>query len=505
VTGESVSWREWWYYHRARYLELQATLDAHRTVTPSRRLDVTWRDRAITALIAALDDPNIDTSTGAAVALGKASAVQAVPALRRLLASQRADRTLREASALALGLVSRPEGRAALEKVLFDAGEARRLRAFAAIGLGLTRSVSVVPNLLRVASAKRVDSEIRAAAYVALGIVGDDIVTPFLADAARGRGARLGLLERAAATDALGRIGDRDAIPVLVELIGDSKREVRRGAILSLGRLVRADDAAAVRALATAATSEVELLARAYAAIALGRTGARAGAATLHGLLDDPRIDLRGFAAIGLGILGRECDDEALREKVATFLRRAIESRRLSGDRRASIAVALGILKDRESVGAIGRIVVSKDTAELRGHAAVALGMIGDRAALPVIRQALDGERDPALLRDLALAAGLLGDSEAIRMLVDLLKSNKSQYQRGNIALALGRVGGPTAANAMVTLLESERSFRRTRAMAAVALGHLLDDRPMPALFTIVEDFDYRLRCEAFVELIRIL
>jgi HEAT repeat protein len=507
--SDPVDWEVWWMYNRDRFMEVRATLSRRRTETEATGASGgTWRDDAIRALLAALEDNHPDVSTGAAIALGKSADPRAEGPLLAALKNRRADRTLRESAALALGMLGGEKARALLTDVLLDGRDRDRLRGFAALALGIHGSPASVPAFARVVRDPKAPRDARAAALIAAGMLGDEIMAPVLTDALKGRFSRLDLDERACAADGLGRLGDAAALPVLTKAATHKKIQLRRAAALAIGRLrpVPGQGHGGYSVLRHLAVSEKDRPTRAFATIGLARTGLPQAAVLLLDLANSARdASQKGFAILGAAVLARSTEDAALKERVASGLRSRLARGKLSQDLKGAAAAALGIIGDRASLPLLSKIVTGRGDPALRGHAAVALGMIGDREALPALRKALDRKGDPRLLREVALALGLLGDSESVRTLVELVREGKTEWVRGNAALGLGRIGGPVAAAAMTELLANSRASGPTRAMAAVALGHLLDEREMPVLAALVEDLDYLLPVPVIQEVLTIL
>jgi HEAT repeat protein len=361
-----------------------------------------------------------------------------------------------------------------------------------------------LPVLAKVAREDRESREVRAASLVALGLLGDGRqATPLLLDVARDR--RRDALERASAVHALGKLGEREALDALVGLTADDSRYVRRAAIQALGRIARPSDTRALRLVAEAAETDGDLLVRAYAAIALGRTGAPRAAIVLSNMVDHPNASLRGFGAMGLALLGRRNDSEPLRNRIVDFLRPRLSRRGGSAETRGAIAVALGVLGDLPSRPWLLRLVERGGDPRLRGHAAMALALLRAGEARPLLREVLEESNDPWLLQEVALAVGLLGDQEAVTRLSTLVRRGPSEATQVNAALALGRIGNTAALRAIVEMVSSEDLSAPARGMAAVSLGMVLDDRTLPALFVVAEDFDYMLPLASFWELLSIL
>jgi HEAT repeat protein len=221
--------------------------------------------------------------------------------------------------------------------------------------------------------------------------------------------------------------------------------------------------------------------------------------------MDEASVSIRGFGALGLALLVHRNGDEELRGRVATHLRRRLARGRLQTDLEGATVTALGLLADRESTPLVRKVFEEEGEPHRRGHAALALGLMGDRESLPSLRRALEENRDPWVRREVALALGLLRDSDSVRTLVEMVRSGRTEYARANAALALGRTGGPTASRGMIELLGRKSASGPTRGMAAIALGYLLDRRPISRVAEVAEDLDYTNPLGVLRELLTIL
>jgi HEAT repeat protein len=227
---------------------------------------------------------------------------------------------------------------------------------------------------------------------------------------------------RRAATDALARqpMAARDALPALLECLGDADEPVRLNAAYAL---------AAAGASAASAAGQVlrssDGLTRRYAACALTAMGAPA-LETLTTLATDADDDVRIAALDALGDMG-------------------------SPARPAAVVVG-------ESLAAASPWV--------RRHAAEALGMLGADAApaLQGLATALADEQ-PYVRMNAATALARIGPAAA-EVVPDLVRAldDEERYTRGWAALALRRVGTPAATSALLDHLMTSRWCATTTA-----------------------------------------
>ncbi len=200
------------------------------------------------------------------------------------------------------------------------------------------------------------------------------------------------------AAEALGRIGDENAVDPLKEALKEEYEDagVRRNAAEALGRIGAKE---AVDGLIEALKDEVV---SEYAAEALGRIGAKEAVDGLIEALKDEIVS--EYAAEALGKTGRKEAVDGLIWALANgnkFVRR-------------NAAEALGRIGAKEAVDRL--IEALKDAHEdafVRRNAAEALGRIGDENAVDPLKEALKDEHEDAFVRrNAAEALGKIKDKQ---------------------------------------------------------------------------------------------
>jgi HEAT repeat protein len=459
-------------------------------------------------LLDAARDENDDVATGAIIALGKAGDERAIPTLMELANDPRADQTVHESAAIALGMIGKrgPEVRTFLSKIVADRRRPTRTRSFAALGLGFLGDVGAIPTLMARASVRESRYDVAACSLLGIGLLADEIVIPDLSRSVAGKAGerqRENVL-RAYGAAGLGMLRSRAAMPALHRALGDKNVEVRRQAVLSLGALARTGDDFTLKTLAQVLGSDRDDQVRAFAAISLGESGAAITGDALRYAYRKGSAVVVPFAALSMGLLARNTEDPAARERILPFLRAQFKER---GNLtvRGALAISLGIAGDREAVKPLLKVVTSGGSPDLRGHAAVALGLIGSEEALLPLRDMLKKRGNPTLQREVALALGLLGDREAERILTRLVLTAKTEFVRGSAAVALGRLASHTTAEVLRATLADESVPDTTRAFVAVALGLVVDRHEVPLLSRLGEHFNYRMSVEAVSEVLTFL
>lgn len=272
---------------------------------------------------------------------------------------------------------------------------------------------------------------------------------------------------REGVAEALGELRDPAGLPLLVRLLGDEVPDVKRVAIVSLGKI---GDARAVGPLIEVALQEPLL--RYTAGESIVRIGKFAVPALLEILKgSDPSRVLEAVI-----VLGRIKDPSAA-DAVSTLLshRFAIV--------RGHAAETLGQLAEPKSSSALIRALSDQDSV-VRAQAAAALLRIPDKRAIKPLIKLLE-DKDVDVCVRAATALGEFGDADAAISLLPLLDRDEPEI-RGAVSDALGKIGSEVAAEPLTKLFQDEdeqvrlkavSAFRRFKSDAATApLLQLLDD-----------------------------
>lgn len=228
-----------------------------------------------------------------------------------------------------------------------------------------------------------------------------------------------------------GELGDRDALPLLAEVVVDAEAtaEERVAAARALARLaqaVRPGDAAwpeDVRsALAAPRRNEDDAQVRAWLTVALAAVGDREALADVRVL---------------------EAEDPELRARVA-IARSDVEGLAVALERTSDLELRRAI------VGALGRtrarparavLEGAYDDVMLRPHVPAALAALGDRGAVPFLAARLADEPYVGVRAALARALGELGDRRAVSALRSAFERDFEPQVVAACAWALARLG----------------------------------------------------------------
>lgn len=286
--------------------------------------------------------------------------------------------------------------------------------------------------------------------------------------------------------------------------------EERASCLLALGAIADADDDALDQRIRRRLTEMVDRSAHAqsksFAMISLARIAARggrgdepfAGTEDIEDLLVDQlekgNARLRPWAALGLGVLGRDRREAGLEVSgsLNDLLRSELESAR-SPENVGAYAVAIGLRQDPDAQGILNEQLdrIRDDVA--RGYVALGMGLLGDaRAKKPILEILKKSKYRPELLRQAAISLGLLGDKDVASELEGMLSEATSLSAQAAIASALGSIGDARSIDSLLALLANEDVTARARAFAAVALGIVADKEPLPWNAKIASGINYR-------------
>jgi HEAT repeat protein len=432
----------------------------------------------------ALRDGDAEVRSAAAVALGKLGFARSATDLRR--ARKDKVRDVREGALLALGMLREPLLAEDLAAVLMDREESERPRCFAAVGLGLAGGPEAADALLsflapdadgRVVGGIGKSPMLEASCLTALGFLGwKDAAARLRDDYASATRYEPAL--RAYIALALGRLGDREAVPLLLQGLESDREPLRQTAALALGSLLKPADEAPLRALSKAALGDRDINTRHFALMSLCRIGGDEARAVLRRCLERGEKTDHAFAALGLARLGDRDAAPDLRRRLA---------RESDPGLKSALAVSLGVLGDLESAPLLRAGALEQGDRGFRGFCFTALGLMDDRAAAAPVRKWLEGENDPGLRVAGAVCLALLRDADALPVLRRMAEKGDTAYERSQACRVIGMTGDPLSARILLRFVRDKDEMGLVRMHAVAALGAMGDrsDPPLLARLTI--------------------
>jgi len=279
--------------------------------------------------------------------------------------------------------------------------------------LGTLGDTRAIPCLLRLLDSDH--TSVLEAAAIALSKMGTPSLEPLIEALAKQKGSA-----RQAAVLALGELGDRCAVPYLLELLKSDRLPEVGG----------------------------------QAALALGSIGDRSVARTLEKHLVDPEPTVRWASAFALGQLS---DSRSAVPLMHTL--RDVEPR---------VAQAAAEALQKLGRTAVRQLVkeLSSGKVETREVAAIALGHTKTQQAIPGLKVALS-DSHPCVRTAAAIALGQMGDA-IVSDLEEMLQHPKAQV-RAAAAIALGYAGASQALPSLRQRLADEDPVARAGAMVALA------------------------------------
>jgi HEAT repeat protein len=257
---------------------------------------------------------------------------------------------------------------------------------------------------------------------------------------------------RSAAAVALGKMAFPRSLPDLEKGLRDPHPDVRDGALLALGML----------------RDELAL-------------------EPLRGVLHDPSVRerTRGFAALGIGLVGGERAAALL----GRFLSPASDAERQGGlqktdDLLACVVLALGHTRSAAAAAELRRLYATQGLLEdlPRACASISLARLGDRESIPLLLKGLR-HREDALRQCAAVALGILGrpeDAATIAALSKAASADGDEATRRFALAALGRIGGAPGREALRPFLENPAASEdRTYVLLALGISGDLASAPL--------------------------
>jgi HEAT repeat protein len=309
--------------------------------------------------------------------------------------------------------------------------------------------------------------------------------------------------------------------------IADYSREnsaVQQSCALALGGLGDCDtddlDTRMRKGLMHAYESNPDQQLKRFALIALAQSSGRPGEAGKDPIAalsnkdpnDNPRSFLlerlskapsgeRCWAALALGVQERSLADSGrpMSIDVRTALRLSLATASAS-DEIGAFAIALGIMRDQLATDALRSKFERVGDPDARGYVALALGMIGDVESVGAIQKVVARSKyQPELLRSAAIALGLLGDRRVVDDLIAMLQSATGLSSQAAIASALGTIGDARSIQPLVAMLADQQKTSLARGFAAAALGIVGDKDRHPWVSRISLDLNYRASTETLL------
>ncbi len=303
-------------------------------------------------------------------------------------------------------------------------------------------------------------------AVTALGRIGDKQAVPSLLMMLDHADAGL----RATIVEALGRIGDRSALAKIVELLSDSSETVQRNAVLAVQKL---PDRRAAKPILTILKRTQNADLRRQSVLALATTGSKKAVPTLTGLLANADAELQRAIAEALSRI----DSPEAAESLAAMLHcddLAVVTKALLGLRKHAVESAAPTLLQ----------LCEHPNAAIRRHAVEALAETGQEVVFDTLQQKLASDSSVEVRTAAARSCGKVNDKRFVRDLEEALRDEPSVRSAALVSLAM--IGDESSIPAMLASLHD--SVPEVRYHAVTALGKLKADKATRAIKVLLED-----------------
>ncbi len=327
---------------------------------------------------------------------------------------------IRSYAALQLGRIGTQKDVTLLERALTSRRSDVNIQRSAAIGLGVLSKlipskerVNVANVLLTAIQKKKVkDASAVNFSYISLGYLLIEDVKANKTDVIEQTKTAEFLLKEASD----GRILQRPFAAISLAICG---REIGETPDLAVYGDFRQKSLETLRA--GLSSKKLDKRGRAGFACSLGIIKDEGSVKNLQELVADRKEDheLRGYAALGLGLIG------FAPKQVTSAIREALKERR-SEEMRQQCATALGLLKDKEAINLLLEELKRAKSQSVKGQVVLAIAKIGTESAVdPLVALLMNKSRkEQDLTRALACAGlGVIGDLEMIPSLSRISKN----------------------------------------------------------------------------------
>ncbi|MCU0728389.1 MAG: HEAT repeat domain-containing protein, partial [Planctomycetes bacterium] len=406
---------------------------------------------------------------------------------------------------LALGLTRDKAALNPLVAALDHSGK----RPYAALGLGLLGRSEALPALLqayRTAIPHASSDPSAACIAIAIGAIGDQSAVNELTSPLRRQHADGQLI--VCVVQALGRLGGETALDWLRRTLSMSRdKDVQAAAVLALANFP--DKTVLQSLLGKDGLKASERMTKLYSLVALGQVAAnfmpedpirQKVEGEIRKVTEEVRRDkyTAMFGALASGILGSDGSRKFFHNSLLA------ENRSMFAEEsHTAMAMAAGLLEQREAVRELREIVSRAGSPEYRGYAAFALGLIGDRKSAEVIRAEMTGRQKEQFLRSCCWAIGMLGDKSDIELLMNMMKlsGTPNHTVRGAAAIAVGLIGDGATVEPLRKMAQNDPNSDN-RAFAIAALGCLIDKSPTPRIPQLFANLHYRVQLPEIREIL---
>lgn len=487
-------WELWWEANKDRYLLVKEIIEVKEEKAPDQKEGsvIVNSKKAAEPLRELLrktikdDDRNIRMV--AAAAIGRVADTELMELLYEAIDKDKSDDVV-DTAVMSLGIMETTKPVEKLWEILRNPRQRAMTRGFAALALGFTRSHAKTQEMIELMYQEK-DDEVKAAIAVALGLSGDlKAVEPLAKIIHHSNKKAFDSTTRSFAAVSLGRLKHVDALPYLLKSVEHKDEEVRRASWLALGDLEINDpkmETLRVNTLIKGIKKESDSQSLGFLLVSLGKTNSNFASFHLAKQLTDAKnASVRGFAAMGLGLLRDEKSIQALHQgwkktKTVSHLN--------------AITIGFGLARDSSAIPIIlGRLKERKGDRTYQVYAAEALGLMRAREASSSLLEIMNSSSNFVdVTRACAVALQMIGEDYSRPHLEKLMKESNN-FVIANAALTMGQIGNKDVLKSLLDTYAA-MSTNFAKQYAIVSMGRIYEQRKVTIFKELSINNNYRAR-----------
>ncbi|MEK7483934.1 MAG: HEAT repeat domain-containing protein, partial [Planctomycetota bacterium] len=414
------------------------------------------------------------------------------------------DSAVRQTSMLALGILGRSKEVQGLLRIAANPKLEDMERGFAIFGVGFCGEEKHVASLIELFNQEKKNLEIQTSIVTAIGFIPSKTSAQFLAQLIEKESFEPEV--RAFACKAISQMNDSWAIPSLLKAFKDRKPEVRQAAALALGYVdARNEDKFAKQRdleLINALKKEKDSLTLGFICITIGKLNIPNASFHLAQVLQKTKHpNLRGFAAIGLGL--------TVDEKARKTLRNALVTDK-NWTNIGAYVIALGLNRDPEAIPAIAKLMAErKGDRDFTEIAVSAIGLVRDHDSKTkdILYNVLkENTRFSGVIRNAAFALSMSGDGKRATEYLKRLADHPNQLVSANAALTLGEINSAEVVPDLIKLYQESQLTSFARQYFLMGIGKAFENqrRKVSLLRRFSAGHNYRVRTMTYDHVLKI-
>ena len=248
------------------------------------------------------------------------------------------------------------------------------------------------------------------------------------------------------------------------------------------GAAASPSDKDVVEALIRKCTEDPDSMVHKFSFIALGRIGGEQAESYLQQSLASVKLTDLPYVALALGLSRNPKYGSKVLARYGAVKNISVK---------AALALSLGLLGYKPALGDLRKTLDGGGAPEFLGYHALALGLLRDGDSVERIKELYRKSNDVELLQFAAVALGLIGDRTFTQEMTPFLEPSAPEPVRLSTVYNLGLIGDRKNVEVLKGRAADKTENSRFRTYAVLALGHLLDENPVPVISKITTDNNY--------------